>query len=128
VRLIWRDSAEGSRYVRWYRTPDGWAANVLKNARALSKLRGVVALNISVVRLVEKARAWDGFCQCCGRVELSLPYDRSALPTAHVDHDHSTGEFRGFLCASCNTRIGLIEDRELAAVCLSYLERLIRAH
>lgn len=32
------------------------------------------------------------------------------LPTAHVDHCHSTGTVRGFLCGTCNTAIGHLRD------------------
>lgn len=41
-----------------------------------------------------------------------------------IDHDHETGEFRGFLCGSCNTGMGLLSDdpaRLRAAA--DYLER-----
>lgn len=27
-----------------------------------------------------------------------------------IDHDHSTGVFRGILCGSCNTAIGMFKD------------------
>lgn len=29
-----------------------------------------------------------------------------------LDHDHKTGKFRGWLCASCNLGIGLLGDTE----------------
>jgi hypothetical protein len=28
----------------------------------------------------------------------------------HLDHDHETGEFRGWLCWHCNTGIGKLGD------------------
>lgn len=40
-------------------------------------------------------------CECCG-----LPATR----TLHVDHDHTTGEFRGWLCQQCNCALGLVGD------------------
>ena len=43
----------------------------------------------------------DGLCECCRK----LP--RSGL---NLDHDHATGEFRGWLCHSCNTGIGKLGD------------------
>ena len=38
-------------------------------------------------------------CQCCGKIA-----------TLHLDHDHETGQFRGYLCHHCNTGIGLFGD------------------
>jgi len=40
-------------------------------------------------------------CECC-----RLPFGR----TAHLDHDHRTGKFRGWLCGKCNTGIGSLGD------------------
>lgn len=38
-------------------------------------------------------------CECCG---VSAPLV--------VDHDHDSGKFRGWLCHSCNTGIGMLGD------------------
>jgi len=39
-----------------------------------------------------------------------------------LDHNHSTGEFRGFLCDSCNTGLGKFrDDPELLAKAIDYL-------
>ncbi len=54
-----------------------------------------------------------GPCQVC------------TLPTAelHWDHDHETGEFRGWLCHSCNVALGLFKDSPLILKsALQYLE------
>lgn len=42
-------------------------------------------------------------CEICGSETL-----------LHVDHDHSTGEYRGILCHQCNTGLGLFKDSESA--------------
>ena len=44
----------------------------------------------------------DGACEICG-VE---PPNHGL----HLDHDHETGAFRGWLCRSCNTAVGLAGD------------------
>jgi hypothetical protein len=41
-------------------------------------------------------------CECCGG-----PPGRRALA---LDHDHTTGKFRGWLCTNCNTGIGKLGD------------------
>lgn len=41
-------------------------------------------------------------CDCCGKL-----CDNETL---NLDHDHKTGRFRGYLCKSCNTGIGLLGD------------------
>lgn len=32
------------------------------------------------------------------------------VKTLHVDHNHTTGKIRGYLCGSCNRGIGLLKD------------------
>jgi hypothetical protein len=39
------------------------------------------------------------YCEACGSGER-----------LHVDHDHKTGVYRGVLCASCNTALGLLGE------------------
>lgn len=51
--------------------------------------------------------AQDGTCVTC---------DRDATD---MDHDHSTGAFRGLLCARCNRVLGTVGDD------IAHLERLI---
>jgi hypothetical protein len=42
-----------------------------------------------------------------------------------LDHDHLTGEFRGWLCATCNHAIGMLGDTVAAANrAVAYLERV----
>ena len=53
-------------------------------------------------------------CECCGRISKLF-----------LDHDHSTLEFRGFICRECNSGIGYLGDD--AAGVERALEYLIRA-
>lgn len=45
----------------------------------------------------------NGVCAICGRTP-------SSNRKLSLDHDHSTGKFRGLLCVSCNTLLGLYEN------------------
>jgi hypothetical protein len=44
-------------------------------------------------------------CECCG----NLPSTKKGMC---LDHDHSTGAFRGWLCNRCNLGIGLLGDTQ----------------
>lgn len=40
----------------------------------------------------------------------------------HIDHDHTTGKFRGILCTNCNTAIGLMcDDPKRLKIAIKYL-------
>jgi hypothetical protein len=47
-----------------------------------------------------------GVCAICGVPELECH------KTLHLDHDHETGLFRGWLCGTCNRLLGLAKDSE----------------
>lgn len=55
----------------------------------------------------EIAAAFDGHCAICRVAEVGCP-KRLA-----IDHDHTTGEFRGWLCEKCNRSIGHVEAKML---------------
>jgi hypothetical protein len=53
-----------------------------------------------------------------GWFKINERFERLAL-----DHDHTTGEFRGFLCQKCNQAIGLLNDSpELLRIAAEYIE------
>lgn len=52
---------------------------------------------------------------CAGAIDLK---------TGVVDHDHRTGEVRGFLCNTCNSMLGMLEKR---GVLLSAVARYLEA-
>jgi hypothetical protein len=55
-------------------------------------------------------------CECCG-----APPGKQALA---LDHCHTTGAFRGWLCSSCNTALGKLGDNKAGLLrALAYLER-----
>ena len=88
---------------RWnQKNPDSMRRRWLKNAYGLTEEQ--------YMSLVD---AQDGKCAIC----------RQAKPLA-IDHDHSTKEFRGLLCGSCNRAIGLLQESvEIIRAAADYLER-----
>lgn len=55
-------------------------------------------------------------CEICGR-------HTDVVGTLHIDHDHTTGKFRGMLCSACNTGLGQMQDSiDILKKALVYLE------
>ena len=54
----------------------------------------------------------SSYCHCCKKTTDKLC----------LDHDHNSGEFRGWLCNDCNTGLGLLGDtKESLQRALQYL-------
>lgn len=78
-----------------------------------STLRNKYGITIADVRALQA----DG-CAICGS------HKRLRGKDLHVDHDHSTGRFRGMLCHSCNVGLGNFgDDIERMKKAIAYLER-----
>ncbi len=58
-------------------------------------------------------------CECCGR------HKSDSKKAMHLDHDHVTGVFRGWLCNRCNAGIGMLGDNVAGLQrAIAYLERV----
>lgn len=90
------------------------ARRALRNSRKHAEVPGYMPLNMSRDDLAYWMTNTKEECAICG-----------ALPKSHrhleIDHDHATGELRGYLCTRCNTRIGIFEDLDFANKAMRYL-------
>jgi hypothetical protein len=65
--------------------------------------------------LPKPTRPTPGVCECCDQ-----PPKKKGLA---LDHDHETGQFRGWLCTSCNIGLGMLGDsREGLERALAYID------
>ena len=58
-----------------------------------------IKLRLQLAQAKKNATPQPLRCECCGK-EAKLV----------VDHDHHTGEFRGWLCQRCNKGMGMLGD------------------
>ena len=63
-------------------------------------------------------RPADGLCQCC---QETIPGDRPGR--FHMDHDHKTGGFRGWVCVGCNMGGTIIDNPILLRRRADFLEK-----
>lgn len=85
---------------------------------AQEKRRGVDRLDkLYGLPIDEQKRLREAGCAICSTPESSLGRKLNA------DHDHKTGEFRGFLCTLCNSGLGFFrDDLERMRAAIRYLE------
>ena len=64
-------------------------------------------------------------CDCCGRPNVGNKPKTNASPRKLAwDHEHTSGEFRGWLCHSCNVTLGHVGDSvERLQQLIDYLNR-----
>lgn len=64
----------------------------------------------------EPTRPEPSLCEGCGKEQPGAHL--------HLDHDHETSAFRGWLCSACNLGIGKLGDNIIGVkLALAYLER-----
>jgi len=69
--------------------------------------------DVSLLRLEHPPPA-DSCCELCGAFNQHL----------HLDHDHTDGSFRGYLCANCNQGLGKFKDNvSKLKLAIEYLNR-----
>ena len=63
--------------------------------------------------------AQKGLCAIC---DTTIKINTRGRGSAHLDHDHSTGRVRGWLCHACNVAIGMLrEDPRVITRALAYV-------
>ena len=73
---------------------------------------------VTIEQYYNVLEAQGGGCGICGAAYA----DRKGQKKLHVDHDHVTGDFRGLLCAKCNTALGkFADDVDILQKAIGYL-------
>lgn len=72
-----------------------------------------VALDITYEEL-EQYRDLHPVCEICGKTaqEVTKWDSKFAVKNLCIDHDHTTGKFRGLLCQICNRQLGWYENNK----------------
>lgn len=77
------------------------AKRALRTQRADAQRRGHLDPTWTVDEVVD---SYDGKCYLCGVPECECNQQLC------VEHNHETGEFRGWACVKCNVLIGFVEN------------------
>ena len=88
----------------WYKKNKEKQKTASANWRNKNRIRvKAVSYNFDQKFLEEQYKSWNGKCQLC-QIKIE--------GKEHIDHCHNTGNFRGFLCRSCNTLLGRLGDNK----------------
>ena len=108
----WNEKA-GPEYWSEYRRANSEKINSINRRYRGRNPERVAAWRLRA-RAITPLRPMPECCEVCKKPPLGR------WKKLHLDHDHETGEFRGWLCNSCNLGLGLIGDT------LEYAEALVR--
>lgn len=81
-----------------------WASRIIQGLKRHAKKFGFKHINLTGEELLELRKNHNQCCDICHVPEIECK------KSLCVDHDHQTGEFRGFLCRRCNIALGYFED------------------
>ncbi len=85
-----------------------WCENCIPNKHARTIYERYRLLPRQEKELKEK---YNGICPICNKRKASA-----------IDHDHKTGQVRGYICNKCNLGLHYIEDEELSSNMSKYLK------
>lgn len=118
-----KDSAKRKEYLRkWHEAHPGKKAEYARNSVVRHgenhkdyQRKYQRKYRWRVMNMPQPTRPEPEWCECCGRISEK---------TLHLDHDHKTGSFRGWICGPCNHALGLLgDDRDGVLKALAYLAR-----
>lgn len=107
-----------------YRSASDWRENnrdkhvsIFRRANHRANLRTRFGLTVDQFERLQKAS--NGVCAVCQKPERRKR-------RLSLDHDHSTGRLRGFVCSACNLLLGCAKDSaELLERAASYLRTAV---
>jgi len=92
---------DNPNYIKEY--CDKYGRDKYLELRKKSNLK--IKYNLSIEQYNEKLKQQNYCCDICNR-------HMSEFKTSfHVDHNHKTKKVRSLLCASCNTKLSVVENR-----------------
>jgi hypothetical protein len=75
----------------------------LMAVRSQARRNGYLPCNATAEEL---QNSYTGVCAICGIPEMECHQK------LHLDHNHETGNFRGWLCGTCNRLLGMAKDNK----------------
>lgn len=71
----------------------------------------------------EHKAVFDGKCRICSEILTWEWVKGQEAKWANLDHCHTSGQFRGWLCTTCNTALGMAKDSpELLRAMAEYID------
>ena len=102
-KKIWKKRTNVKYYEKIRSDPVELMKRRIRGSKRKAELGGWKKCNISVKELLD---SFTGFCQ---NPNCGVP-ESECTQRLCMDHNHKTGEFRGWLCHKCNRAAGLLDD------------------
>lgn len=121
IRQLTREDRKNNpeKYRKWARDHYQRIGNEEHNTRTIAYNK-----KIPLDKYREMYAKQDGKCAVCGFPETRKSSRSNETARLCLDHNHETGEYREFLCHSCNTMIGKAgESIDILKKAISYLRK-----
>lgn len=102
--------------LKFYRTQSGLTQHIKRSHNEFYQLNNFVLINNKSIGITQKQlkeyRKTHPNCEICGKSVSDIVNENNHFVSLCIDHNHTTHEFRGLLCMTCNRALGWFEKNE----------------
>lgn len=102
--------------LKYYRTQSGLTQHIKRSHNDYYHLNNFILINNESIGItknqLKEYKQTHTKCEICGKDVNEIRQENNQFKDLCIDHNHSTNQFRGLLCMTCNRALGWFEKNE----------------